>query len=157
MEMTKEILIEYCEMKQEAADLRIRIERDRNKLCKMQEKGYVVSDTVRGSRKDGTIGTIKITGFPYPAYEETKAMLKKRIAKLEILESDLLEAINKVDDYIATIPKSKLRMIFRLYYLDDLTWSQVAIRMNERFPGKRIKYTEDSCRKQHDRYLEKRK
>ena len=84
-------------------------------------------------------------------------MLKKRIAKLEILESDLLEAINKVDDYIATIPKSKLRMIFRFYYLDDLTWSQVAIRMNERFPDKRIKYTEDSCRKQHDRYLEKRK
>ena len=67
MEMTKEILIEYCEMKQEAADLRIRIERDRNKLCEMQEKGYVVSDTVRGSRKDGTIGPIKITGFPYPA------------------------------------------------------------------------------------------
>lgn len=157
MEVTKEILIEYCEMKQEAADLRIRIERDRNKLCEMQEKGYVVSDTVRGSRKDGTIGPIKITGFPYQAYEETKAMLKKRIAKLEILESDLLEAINKVDDYIATIPKSKLRMIFRLYYLDDLTWSQVAIRMNERFPEKRIKYTEDSCRKQHDRYLKKRK
>ena len=98
MEMTKEILVEYCELRQEAADLRRRIERDRDRLNKMQESGYVVSDTVKGTRRDGTIGLIKITGFPEPAYEDTKAMLKKRIAKLEIIESDLLAAVNKVDD-----------------------------------------------------------
>ena len=55
MEMTKEILIEYCELRQEAADLRRRIERDKNKLNELQESGYVVSDTVKGTRKDGTI------------------------------------------------------------------------------------------------------
>lgn len=155
MEMTKEILIEYCELRQEAADLRLRIERDQRRLSEMQEKGYVVSDTVKGTRKDGTIGPIKITGFPEPAYEDTKAMLKKRIAKLEIIESDLLAAVNKVDDYIETIPKSELRQIFRLYYLDDLTWAQVALQMNVRYPKKRMKYTEDGCRMKHNRYLEK--
>ncbi|MCT6797778.1 hypothetical protein JMK15_13180 [Blautia hydrogenotrophica] len=153
--MTKEILIEYCELRQEAADLRLRIERDQRRLSEMQEKGYVVSDTVKGTRKDGTIGPIKITGFPEPAYEDTKAMLKKRIAKLEIVESDLLAAVNKVDDYIETIPKSELRQIFRLYYLDDLTWAQVALQMNVRYPKKRMKYTEDGCRMKHNRYLEK--
>lgn len=155
MEMTKEILIECCELRQEAADLRLRIERDQRRLSEMQEKGYVVSDTVKGTRKDGTIGPIKITGFPEPAYEDTKAMLKKRIAKLEIVESDLLAAVNKVDDYIETIPKSELRQIFRLYYLDDLTWAQVALQMNVRYPKKRMKYTEDGCRMKHNRYLEK--
>ena len=155
MEMTKEILIEYCELRQEAADLRLRIERDQRRLSEMQEKGYVVSDTVKGTRKDGTIGPIKITGFPEPAYEDTKAMLKKRIAKLEIVESDLLAAVNKVDDYIETIPKSELRQIFRLYYLDDLTWAHVALQMNVRYPKKRMKYTEDGCRMKHNRYLEK--
>lgn len=155
MEMTKEILIEYCELRQEAADLRLRIERDQRRLSEMQEKGYVVSDTVKGTRKDGTIGPIKITGFPEPAYEDTKAMLKKRIVKLEIIESDLLAAVNKVDDYIETIPKSELRQIFRLYYLDDLTWAQVALQMNVRYPKKRMKYTEDGCRMKHNRYLEK--
>lgn len=155
MEMTKEILIEHCELRQEAADLRLRIERDQRRLSEMQEKGYVVSDTVKGTRKDGTIGPIKITGFPEPAYEDTKAMLKKRIAKLEIVESDLLAAVNKVDDYIETIPKSELRQIFRLYYLDDLTWAQVALQMNVRYPKKRMKYTEDGCRMKHNRYLEK--
>ena len=49
MEMTKEILIEYCELRQEAADLRLRIERDQRRLSEMQEKGYVVSDTVKGT------------------------------------------------------------------------------------------------------------
>ena len=132
MEMTKEILIEYCELRQEAADLRLRIERDQRRLSEMQEKGYVVSDTVKGTRKDGTIGPIKITGFPEPAYEDTKAMLKKRIAKWEIVESDLLAAVNKVDDYIETIPKSELRQIFRLYYLDDQTWDQVRLQIKVR-------------------------
>ena len=81
--------------------------------------------TVRGTRKDGTIGPIKITGFPVPEYEAVEAMLKKRIAKLGILEDELQEAVSAVDDYIAAIPKSDLRQMFRLYYLDDLTWAQV--------------------------------
>jgi len=82
-------------------------------------------------------------------------MLKKRIAKLGILEDNLLEALNLVDDYISQIPKSELRQIFRLFYEDDLTWQQVANEMNRRFPKKKTPYTEDSCRMKHSRYLEK--
>ena len=82
-------------------------------------------------------------------------MIKKRVAKLHILEDDLLNAINEVDDFIEKIPESDLRMKFRFKYLDDMTWAALAINMNYRFPKKRIKYTEDSCRKRHNRYLEK--
>lgn len=121
----------------------------------MEEEGYQVSDSVKGTRKDGTIGSIRITGFPLPEYERVKTMTKKRIVKLRIMEDDLLEVMNQVDDFINAIPQSDLRQIFRLYYLDDMTWLQVATNMNRRFPKKRIKYTEDSCRKRHDRYLEK--
>ena len=147
-------LTQYCEIRQEAKDLRYRIERTQQRLDKIKKEG-VVSDTVTGTRKDGTIGPVKITGFPDPEYDAVKGMLKKRIAKLGILEDNLLEALNLVDDYISQIPSSKLRQIFRLYYEDDLTWRQVANEMNRRFPKKRIPYTEDSCRKSHDRYLEK--
>lgn len=153
METSKDILVQYCEMREEIKDLRDRIDRDRRRLERMREEG-IVSDTVRGTRKDGTIGPIKITGFPVPEYEAVEAMLKKRIAKLGILEDELQEAVSVVDDYIAAIPKSDLRQMFRLYYLDDLTWRQVANSMNSRFPKRRIKYTEDSCRKRHDRFLE---
>ena len=153
METSKDILVQYYEMREEIKDLRDRIDRDQRRLERMREEG-IVSDTVRGTRKDGTIGPIKITGFPVPEYEAVEAMLKKRIAKLGILEDELQEAVSAVDDYIAAIPKSDLRQMFRLYYLDDLTWRQVANNMNARFPKRRIKYTEDSCRKRHDRFLE---
>jgi len=151
--INKDILEQYCAMQQEARDLRRRIEEGERYLEKSKEEGYLVADTVTGSRPDLTIGPIKVTGFPFPEYERVKKMTRQRIAKLQILEDDLLEATNKVDDFINAIPKSELRMMFRFYYLDDLTWHQVARRMSSLFPKK--KYTEDSCRKRHDRYLEK--
>ena len=70
-------------------------------------------------------------------------------------EAELLELTNQAEEYIETIPKSELRIIFRLYYIDDLTWYQVALKMNQKFPKRRIKYTEDNCRMRHNRFLEK--
>lgn len=155
MEVNKDILIQYCAMQQEAKDLRERIDKGECYLEKMQQEGYQVSDSVKGTRKDGTIGSIRVEGFPLPEYEQIKEMTRKRNAKLKILEEDLLETLNKVDDFINSIPKSELRMIFRYYYIDDMTWFQVADKMNSGFPKKKIKYTEDSCRMLHNRYLEK--
>lgn len=154
LEINKELLIQYCELRGEIKDLRERIDNDKRRLRKIEEEG-VVSDTVTGTRKDGTIGAIKITGFPLPEYSKVNAMLRKRIAKLQIMEDELLEAVNAVDDFINSIPKSDLRQIFRFYYIDDMTWRRVATNMNKRFPNRRISYTEESCRKRHDRFLEK--
>ena len=154
MEVTKDILIQYCELREEIKDLRERIDQDELRLQKIEEEG-VVSDTVTGTRADGTIGSIKITGFPIPEYSTVKAMLKKRIAKLQIMEDELHEAMSAVDDFINAIPKSDLRQMFRFYYIDDMTWRRVAANMNKRFPNRRISYTEESCRKRHDRFLEK--
>lgn len=153
--MEKLVLEQYYHLREEIKDLRKRIDQGEKYLREMEEEGYQVSDSVKGTRKDGTIGSIRITGFPLPEYERVKTMTKKRIVKLRIMEDDLLEVMNQVDDFINAIPQSDLRQIFRLYYLDDMTWLQVATNMNRRFPKKRIKYTEDSCRKRHDRYLEK--
>ena len=152
--MDKNILEQYLEMRGEICDLQDRIDQDERKLARIEKEG-AVSDTVRGTRKDGTIGPIKITGYPIPEVDRVKNMIKKRVAKLHILEDELQEAVNAVDDFIAKIPKSDLRQIFRFYYLDDMTWAAVAINMNYRFPNRRIKYTEDNCRMRHDRYLEK--
>lgn len=154
MEVTKDILIQYCELREEIKDLRERIDKDELRLQKIEEEG-VVSDAVTGTRADGTIGSIKITGFPIPEYSTVKAMLKKRIAKLQIMEDELHEAMSAVDDFINAIPKSDLRQMFRFYYIDDMTWRRVAANMNKRFPNRRISYTEESCRKRHDRFLEK--
>lgn len=152
--MDKNILVQYCELKEELKDLRERIDADQHRLERIREEG-MVSDTVKGTRKDGTFGTIKVTGYPVPEYETVESMLRKRVAKLHIIEEELHEALNAVDDFINAIPKSDLRMIFRLYYLDDMTWEFVAMKMNYRFPNKKIPYTKDNCRMRHNRYLEK--
>ena len=52
------------------------------------------------------------------------------------------EAIEKVDEFIENIPKSDLRMMFRFYYLDDMTWAAVAINMNYGLPKRRIELTQ---------------
>lgn len=152
METIREALEQYCEKREEAKDLRCRINRDERRLEQIKREG-MVSDTVKGTRKDGTFGSIKITGYPVPEHRMVESMIKRRVKKLHILEDELLEAMNRVDDFINAIPRSDLRMMFRMYYLDDMTWIQVASGMNHSFPKR--KYTDESCRKRHDRYLEK--
>ena len=81
--MEKNVLEQYLELREEIKDLHDRIDRDKRRLIKIENEG-VVSDTVRGTRKDGTIGPIKITGYPVPEVYQVKNMIKKRVAKLHI-------------------------------------------------------------------------
>lgn len=152
--MDKNVLIQYVEMKEEIKGLRRRIHENERELAKLEN--MIVTDSVtRGKRGKKPLGTVKITGRPTAAISMKQSLLKKRNKKLEVLETELLELTNQAEEYIETIPKSELRIIFRLYYIDDLTWYQVALKMNQKFPKRRIKYTEDNCRMRHNRFLEK--
>lgn len=152
--MDKNVLIEYADMKEEIKDLRRRIEQNTKELSRLN--GQVVMDSVScGKKGKKPLGTVKITGRPVTAISRKESLLNKRIRRLEELEEGLLELTIQVDEYIETIEKSELRIIFRLYYIDDLTWYQVALRMNQNFPKRKVKYTEDNCRMRHNRFLEK--
>lgn len=152
--MDRNILIEYADMKEEIKDLRRRIEQNKKELSRLN--GQVVMDSVScGKKGKKPLGTVKITGRPVTAISRKESLLNKRIRRLEELEEELLELTIQVDEYIETIEKSELRIIFRLYYIDDLTWYQVALRMNQNFPKRKVKYTEDNCRMRHNRFLEK--
>lgn len=152
--MDKNVLIQYVEMKEEIKDLRRRIHENERELAKLEN--MIVTDSVtRGKRGKKPLGTVKITGRPTAAIALKQKLLKKRNDRLTALEAELLELTNQAEEYIETIPKSELRIIFRLYYIDDLTWYQVALQMNQKFPKRRIKYTEDNCRMRHNRFLVK--
>ena len=152
--MDKNVLIQYVEMKEEIKDLRRRIHENERELAKLEN--MIVTDSVtRGKRGKKPLGTVKITGRPTAAIAMKQRLLKKRNNRLTALETELLELTNQAEEYIETIPKSELRIMFRLYYIDDLTWYQVALKMNQKFPKRRIKYTEDNCRIRHNRFLEK--
>ena len=60
--MDKAILVEYTAMREEIKDIKRRI----RTLEKEIENITVVSDSVKGTRPDGTYGSIKITGYPFP-------------------------------------------------------------------------------------------
>lgn len=152
--MDKNILIEYADTKEEIKDLRRRIEQNKKELSRLN--GQIIMDSVScGKKGKKPLGTVKITGRPVTAISRKESLLNKRIRRLEELEEELLELTIQVDEYIETIEKSELRIIFRLYYIDDLTWYQVALRMNQNFPKRKVKYTEDNCRMRHNRFLEK--
>lgn len=152
--MDNNVLIQYVEMKEEIKDLRRRIHENERELAKLEN--MIVTDSVtRGKRGKKPLGTVKITGRPTAAINMKQRLLKKRNDRLTALEAELLELTNQAEEYIETIPKSELRIMFRLYYIDDLTWYQVALQMNQKFPKRRIKYTEDNCRMRHNRFLEK--
>lgn len=149
--MDKEILVQYCEMKEEIKDLRKRIQ----KLDRFLEHPPIVSDIVQGTRRDGTTGPIKVTGIPEPEFYRKQGIRERYKKLLEAKEMELLELACQAEEYIESIDKADLRIMFRLYYIDGQPWVKVAEAMNRMFPKKKIPYTEDSCRMRNNRFFEK--
>lgn len=141
--MDKDILIQYSDLVEEVKDLRRRIEKLQDNIDKLEP----VKDSVKGTRRDGTIGSITISGYPFPVYYRYKNQLEKREAALRKKEAELLELVNTVEEYITGINDSKMRRILRYRYIDNMSWTKIAFRMGK-------KYTADSCRMLHNRFFE---
>ena len=148
--MTKEILIQYSDMAEEVKDIRRRIEKIKAEIYNMD----IVSDSVKGTRPNGTYGSIKITGYPTPRWAKKKAALDKNKELLEEKEIELLELMTQAEEYIESIHKSELRTMLRFYYIDGMSWTQVAHKMNDIFPKRTAPYTEDNCRKRNARFFD---
>lgn len=150
--MDKNVLIQYVDMVEEIKDLRRRIHELEKQIDRIKEEG-AVKDTVSGGM-GGTQHYI-VEGFPVPEYSRKMMLLRSRKAMLEEKEAELLELTNQVEEYIGSIEKSELRIMFRLYYIDGLTWTQTAYRMNMMYPNRNIPYTAESCRQRNKRFFEK--
>lgn len=142
--MTKDMLVQYCDMKQEVQDLHKTIQKLEDQINKIESDGAVY-DTVTGG--EGGIMHYKICGFPYPEYSRKKTLLYIRKANLQASEMELLELTNQVDDWINSIDNSRIRRIIRYKYLDDFTNLEIALRMGG-------KSTADSIRMEINRFLE---
>ena len=110
------------------------------------EKDGNVIDKVRGG--EGGLQSFKIEGFPYPEYSRKKTLLNIRKAVLCELEIELLETLNQVEEFIASVKDSHMRRIINLRVVDGLPWNKVA----DRIGGEN---TDDSVRKAFDRFMEK--
>lgn len=129
--MTKEILIQYCDLKNEIHKLEKRID-------VIEKQSEMVSDVVQNGYK----GHAVIYGYDC-----------NRAYKLNLLKLTLKERYNKalqmqtdIETYINTIPKSDIRQIFEHRYIDNMNWIQIQGIMGYRH--------EDTARKKHDKFME---
>lgn len=145
--MDKDILVQYTDLQEEIRDIRRRAERARGQMERMETEGTVL-DAVKGTRQDGTFGSIRIEGFPYADYEKRRRSLQSYLLKLAEMEEKLLELTNQAEEYINSIEDSRMRRIAQYRIMDGLSWYEVADRMGG-------KATSEGCRKYFERFFEK--
>lgn len=145
--MDKDILVQYTDLQEEIRDINRRAERARGQMERLETEGTVL-DAVKGTRQDGTFGSIRIEGFPYADYEKRRRSLQSYLLKLADMEEKLLKLTNQAEEYINSIEDSRMRRIVQYRILDGLSWYEVADRMGG-------KATSDSCRMYFERFLQK--
>ena len=144
--ISKEILIQYSDLQEEVKEVRERINKTEEQIAKIEKDGNVVDSVCGGN---GGIQHFKIEGFPYPEYSRKKTLLYARKATLASLEMELMETLNQVEEFIASVEDSRMRRIITLRFNDNLSWFKVA----ERLGGKS---TADSVRMEFNRFMEKK-
>lgn len=147
MGIDKNVLEQYCSIKKEIADLERMIAESNRKIKKYEKQ--VVSDTVTGTRADGTTGPIKITGIAQQYIDRENELNEKRVRRMEQCKKRLEKLPEEIEKYIETIPDSEIRRIARWRYLEELEWNQVAVRMGKG-------YSAGACRKKMERFLQKK-
>lgn len=130
--MTKETLIQYCDLKKEVNKLEKRIEQ-------IEKQSEMVSDVVQNGYKGHAI----IYGY------DCNRAYKLDLLKLTLREryDMVLELQNEIETYINSIKRSDIRQIFEHRYIDNMNWIQIQVIMGYD--------SEDVARKKHDRFLEK--
>lgn len=144
--ISKEILIQYSDLQEEVKEVRERIEKTEMQIVKIEEEGNVVDSVCGGN---GGNQHFKIEGFPYPEYSRKKTLLYARKATLASLEMELMETLNQVEEFIASLDDSRMRRIINFRFIDKLSWVQVANRLDSNS-------TADGVRMEFNRFMEQK-
>lgn len=134
----KNILIQYCDIKEEVKDLEKRITRLE------EQKSKILTDSVKGSS----------TEFPYTEYNcIISGVTNKKSTRVEIYKKlledkceELLDLQTEVEEYIQSLGDSRIRRIMRYRYIDNYSWIKIGCIMNG---------TADGIRMEHERFLSK--
>ncbi len=140
MAVTKEILEQYSSMLLEKKEVENSIAKLENQIADIQEKmvaienGERVKDKVKGG--NGGWQSYVIEGVPTLEYSEKKTELQtkmlrlnERQATLETLEAEIEDILNEVENYILSLKDSRIRLIIRYKYIQNMSWAQVAKKM----------------------------
>ena len=134
----KEKLVQFCDIQQEIKELEIKI----NKLEKQAETFDIVegsSLTMPYQKKNIKIKHVDLKKKINLNYYQS--ILEKRM-------QELLEMQIEVEEFISSIPTSRLRRIFEYRYIEQFSWTKIAFLIGG-------SATADSIRMEHIRFLEK--
>ncbi len=146
-ENLKYLIGQLNDLKAEIEEKEIKIQELQKEIEKMNKSNYLESDSVScGKKGKKSLGTVRITGFPYPYYEQKKGLLEKRIHNLAERQQELLELITIIEEKIEGVSDSRTRRILELRYIEGLSWVQIA---------NKVGGSPDSCRITSDRFLKK--
>lgn len=129
--MTREDLIQYCDLKKE-------VEKLEKKIDRIEKQSEMISDVVQNGYKRHAV----IYGF------DCDRAYKLDLLKLTLQEryNKALEMQTKIEMYINSISKSDIRQIFEHRYIDNMNWYKIQTIMGYN--------SEDTARKKHDKFLE---
>ena len=99
----------------------------------------MISDKVTGSSSEFPYTK---RGFMIEGIDVTKLDRMRR--KLERKTEELMEEMDKLNDYIDTIEDSEMRQIMMLIYRNGLTWEEI---------GEMMGYHRTAIQKKHDAFL----
>lgn len=128
MLLGKELLTQYADLQAEIEDLQRRILKTESQIERIQAGGTVL-DSVRGTRLDGTIGNIRIEGFPVVSLDEKLDRLHRYRTQLYRSKKRAVDLVSEVEQYINSIEDCRMRRIIRYRFIDKLSWNAVADKM----------------------------
>lgn len=136
----KENLLQLCDIRKEIKELEI-------KISKLESKSHdIVCDVVDGTTINKPIIQThkKIFGLDI----KTNKQLEKYNTILNERYEKILEIQTQTEKFINSIDNSRLRRIFEYRYIEQFSWPKIAILIGN--------CTEESIRKEHDRFLRKK-
>lgn len=128
--VSKNILIQYCDLQEEIKDLRIRKEKYEDKKASISANGNVTDSVCCGKKGKKPLRTVKISGFPRAEYDKADIKLGLAIANIASMEAELLEITEEVMEFIDSVPISRDRMVLRHLFMDGMTQQSVASKLH---------------------------
>lgn len=122
----KFLVAQLNDLKAEIEEKEIKIQELQCELEKINKSNYLEADVVSyGKKGKKSLGTARITGFPYPYYQQKKVLLEKRICNLANRQQKLLELITVIEEKIEGVSDSKVRRILSLRYVEGLKLKEI--------------------------------
>ena len=108
IKITKKLLDDYRKLKREIPVLEL-------ELVEMKKGDTGFNNSTVFDYRDGYPRPQPVVGFDWPLYERRKKILEGKKDK-----------VKKVKDWIDSIEDGQTRCVFKMFYVDGITWEKIA-------------------------------